>query len=330
MPCRFTAASLPGLPAKPAAQGRGVLFSGSPYLSGGVCLSLQLIVNGISLGAVYALIAVGFALVFSILKFSNFAHGGMISAAAYIAYFFYASFETPPSLWVTLLFTAVVSLGVALLLDTLCYRRIRKNNSPNIYYFVASITFVILIEQILTVFFGKTSYGFPGMFEVASVRLLGASFATMDLVVLAVSIAMLVVLMLLINRTKIGLAIRAVAINPRASRLMGINSGFIVLFTFALAGFLAGVSGTLLGIKYSVYPALGSSMMVKGFIASVIGGLGSLSGAIAAAILLGVIEMVSIYFLGSGVTPAILFGIMLVFLFLRPQGISGKFAQDKV
>ena len=119
MPCRFTAASLPGLPAKPAAQGRGVLFSGSPYLSGGVCLSLQLIVNGISLGAVYALIAVGFALVFSILKFSNFAHGGMISAAAYIAYFFYASFETPPSLWVTLLFTAVVSLGVALLLDTL-------------------------------------------------------------------------------------------------------------------------------------------------------------------------------------------------------------------
>lgn len=81
MPCRFTAASLPGLPAKPAAQGRGVLFSGSPYLSGGVCLSLQLIVNGISLGAVYALIAVGFALVFSILKFSNFAHGGMISAA---------------------------------------------------------------------------------------------------------------------------------------------------------------------------------------------------------------------------------------------------------
>ena len=86
---------------------------------------------------------------------------------------------------------------------------------------------------------------------------------------------MLVVLMLLINRTKIGLAIRAVAINPRASRLMGINSGFIVLFTFALAGFLAGVSGTLLGIKYSVYPALGSSMMVKGFIASVIGGLGS-------------------------------------------------------
>ena len=285
-------------------------------------MSLQLIVNGISLGAVYALIAVGFALVFSILKFSNFAHGGMISAAAYIAYFFYASFETPPSLWVTLLFTAVVSLGVALLLD--------KNNSPNIYYFVASITFAILIEQILTVFFGKTSYGFPGMFEVASVRLLGASFATMDLVVLAVSIAMLVVLMLLINRTKIGLAIRAVAINPRASRLMGINSGFIVLFTFALAGFLAGVSGTLLGIKYSVYPALGSSMMVKGFIASVIGGLGSLSGAIAAAILLGVIEMVSIYFLGSSVTPAILFGIMLVFLFLRPQGISGKFAQDKV
>ena len=293
-------------------------------------MSLQLIVNGISLGAVYALIAVGFALVFSILKFSNFAHGGMISAAAYIAYFFYSAFENPPSLWTTLIFTAIVSLLIALLLDTLCYRRIRKNNSPNIYYFVASITFAILIEQILNVFFGKMSYGFPPMFEKTSMQFFSASFSTMDLVVLVISLVLLAVLMLLINKTKIGLAIRAVAIDGRTGRLMGINCGFIILLTFALAGFLAGVSGTLLGIKYSVYPALGSSMMVKGFIASVIGGLGSLSGAIIAAILLGVIEMVLVYYLGSSITPALLFGIMLLFLFLRPQGISGKFAQDKV
>jgi len=110
---------------------------------------------------------------------------------------------------------------------------------------------------------------------------------------------------------------------------MGINSDVVIIFTFLLAGILAGVSGTLLGIKYSVYPSLGSSMVVKGFIASVIGGLGSLGGAIAAAILLGVVEIVLVYYLGSSVTPAILFGIMLVFLLLRPQGISGKFSQDK-
>ena len=101
-----------------------------------------------------------------------------------------------------------------------------------------------------------------------------------------------------------------------------------ITFTFVLAGLLAGV-GVLLGIKYSVYPSLGPSMMVKGFIASVIGGLGSLGGAIAAAVLLGLVEMILIYFLGSSITPALLFGIMLLFLFVRPQGIAGKIRQDK-
>ncbi len=293
-------------------------------------MNLQLLFNGISLGAVYALIAVGFALVFSILKFSNFAHGGMISASAYIAYFFQASFKEAPPIWMTILFTSIMSLLIALLLDTICYRNIRKKNSPTIYYFVASITFGILIEQILNVFYGKASYGFPRMFEKTSLEVLGAKISTLDAVILAISIAILVVLMIIIEKTKLGLAIRAVSIDSHTGRLMGINSGLVIVFTFALAGLLAGVSGTLLGMKYSVYPTLGSSMVVKGFIASTIGGLGSLPGAIIAAILLGIVEMISVYNLGSSVTPVLLFGIMLFFLFVRPQGISGKFAQDKV
>lgn len=293
-------------------------------------MNLQLLFNGISLGAVYALIAVGFALVFSILKFSNFAHGGMISASAYIAYFFQAAFTEAPPIWMTILFTSIMSLIIALLLDTICYRNIRKKNSPTIYYFVASITFGILIEQILNVFYGKASYGFPRIFEKTSLDVLGAKISTLDAVMLAISIAILVVLMIIIEKTKLGLAIRAVSIDSHTGRLMGINSGFVIVFTFALAGLLAGVSGTLLGIKYSVYPTLGSSMVVKGFIASTIGGLGSLPGAIIAAILLGIVEMISVYHLGSSVTPVLLFGIMLFFLFVRPQGIAGKFAQDKV
>nr|HPK14989.1 branched-chain amino acid ABC transporter permease [Clostridia bacterium] len=112
--------------------------------------------------------------------------------------------------------------------------------------------------------------------------------------------------------------------------LMGINSGFIIVAVFAIAGVLAGVSGVLLGLKYSIYPTLGSQMMLKGFIASVIGGLGSLSGAIAAAIILGVVEIFLTYYLGSLSTPIILFGVMLVFLAVRPEGIAGRFAKDKV
>ena len=162
-------------------------------------------------------------------------------------------------------------------------------------------------------------------FHIGSLR-----FSSIDTLILVVSLVILAVLLYVINKTRIGLAIRAVAINPGASRLMGINSSVVIMTVFAIAGALAGISGVLLGAKYSVYPSLGASMMLKGFIASVIGGLGSLSGAIPAAILLGVVEMILTYWLGSLSTPIILFGIMLVFLAVRPEGIAGKFAKDKV
>ncbi len=293
-------------------------------------MAFQLLINGISLGSVYALIAVGFAVVFSILKFSNFAHGGMISAAAYIAYFFQSSFSEKPSIFLTMLFTSIACVFLALILDFLCYRNIRKRNSPSIYYFVASITFAILIEQILTVAFGKSSFAIGRLFDTPSLKFLGANIPSMDAFMLAVSLVMLILLIFAMNKTKIGLAIRAVSINSRTAKLMGVNSSLIIIVTFAIAGFLAGVSGTLLAAKYSVYPTLGSSMIVKGFVASVLGGLGSLGGAIAAAILLGIIEVFLTFTIGSSVTPAVVFGIMLLFLFIRPQGLAGKFAKEKV
>ena len=286
-------------------------------------MTLQLLVSGISLGAVYALIAVGFAIVFSILKFSNFAHGGMISACAFIGYFFQAAFDNPPPFYVTVLFTTVCGIVMALLIDTIAYRRIRKKQAPTLYYFLASITVAILIEQILNVFFGKNIYAFPAVFSSTTFHIGSLRFSSIDTLILVVSLVILAILLYVINKTRIGLAIRAVAIHPGASRLMGINSNVVIMTVFAIAG-------ALLGAKYSVYPSLGASMMLKGFIASVIGGLGSLSGAIPAAILLGVVEMVLTYWLGSLSTPIILFGIMLVFLAVRPEGIAGKFAKDKV
>lgn len=292
-------------------------------------MNFQLIVNGISIGAVYALIAVGFALVFSVLKFSNFAHGGMISACAFIAYFFQASFEETPPLWLTILVTCVCGVVLALVVDTICFRRLRRNNSNVLYYFLASVVFAILIQQVLTVFYGTQMYAFPAVFKNPNFTIFGTTLSAMDMTILCVAVFLLLILLLIIGKTRFGLAIRAVAIDSRTGRLMGINSSAVIVLTFAVAGLLAGITGVLLGIKYSVYPALGPNMMLKGFIASVIGGLGSLGGAICAAILLGLVEIISIYFLGSEITPVILMGIMLVFLLVRPQGISGKFAQDK-
>jgi len=293
-------------------------------------MALQLTINGISIGAIYALIAVGFALVFNIMRFSNFAHGGMISACAFISFFFQRAFDPPPPFYVTVLFSAVCGMGIALLIDTLGYRRIRLKNSPKIYYFLMSLTFAILVEQILTVFYGTNMYGFPSVFESETFEIGGFIFKSMNMVILGVSVVLLVGLILLINKTKIGLAIRAVAINADTSRLMGINSSVIVTTIFIIAGVLAGISGVFLGVQYGVFPSVGPSMMLKGFIASIIGGLGSLSGAIFAALALGLIEIFLTYFIGATEATVIIFAILLAFLFIRPQGIAGKFAEDKV
>ena len=291
---------------------------------------LQLLINGICLGAVYALIAVGFAIVFSVLKFSNFAHGGMISACAFLGYFFQASFETPPPIWVTIIFSSVSGVIFALFLDTIAYRSIRRNKSPNIYYFLASLTISIIITSILNIFFSKNPLAYPALFSSTTFSVGSLKISKMDTMILAVSVVLLVALMLLINKTKIGLAIRAVAINPETSKIMGINSSLIIIMVFSIAGCLAGVSGVLLGCKYGVYPDLGQTMMIKGFFASVIGGLGSLGGAIIAAFALGIIEMIWTYMFGSLSTPVMTFVVMLLFLFIRPQGISGKFSKEKV
>lgn len=290
----------------------------------------QLLINGISLGAVYALIAVGFAVVFSVLKFSNFAHGGMISACAYIGFFFQRSFDPAPSILVTILFTGLCGMGIALFLDLIAYRSIRKNKSPNIYYFLSSLTISIIIEQILNIGYSKNPYAYPNIFSSNFFMIGSLRVSTMDTMIMAISLLILMLMILVITKTKMGLAIRAVAINADTSRLMGINSGVVVVMVFIIAGFLAGVSGVLLGAKYSVYPDLGQTMMIKGFIASVIGGLGSLGGAIAAAVLLGVLEIFWTYFFGAFSAPVMLFILMLLFLFIRPQGIAGKFAKEKV
>lgn len=291
---------------------------------------LQLLINGICLGAVYALIAVGFAIVFSVLKFSNFAHGGMISACAFLGYFFQDSFETPPPIWITMFFASACGVLFALFLDRVAYKSIRSNKSPNIYYFLASLTISIIITSILNVFFSKNPLAYPMLFETTTFSVGNLKISKMDTMILVISVAILVALVLLINKTKIGLAMRAVAINSETSKLMGINSNFIIVMIFSIAGLLAGISGVLLGCKYGVYPDLGQTMMVKGFIASVIGGLGSLGGAIAAAFILGVVEMFWTFQFGSLSTPVMTFVVMLLFLFARPQGISGRFAKEKV
>lgn len=217
---------------------------------------------------------------------------------------------------------------MGVVLDFIAFRNLRKRNSSNIFYFVSSITCGILFMNILTLMFGTTFYSIKPFFKTPIWKLGDLILLKMDVAILLISVGLLVALMLMINRTKMGLALRTVSIDRDTAMLMGINSNLIITVTFMLAGGLAGISGILLGSSFTIDPFLGN-MVVKGFIASVIGGLGSLPGAIMGALLLGIMEVVFTVLVGDILAPAIIFVITLVFLLVRPQGISGQFVSEK-
>jgi branched-chain amino acid transport system permease protein len=295
-------------------------------------VTLQLLVNGIALGSVYALIAVGFALIFNILKFSNFSHGGLMSATAYLGYvssLLLKRYVSSLPLFVCTLLAAALGGGLlALLVERVAFRRLRNSNSSVIYYFISSITMGILMENAITIFASSNFYSYP-LFLPATVLRYGAlSVAIPDLLTLFFSASALLILLYVLFRTKIGLAIRCSSFDTATAKLMGMNPNTVVAAAFFASGVLGGVAGVFLGINYTLYPQLGQ-FIVKGFVASVIGGLGSIEGAVIGAVLLGVVEIFLIGIVGAGWAPVFIFVIMLVFLLLRPRGISGVIVQEK-
>ena len=294
---------------------------------------LQNIFFGLSLGAVYSLVAVGFALVFNILKFSNFSHGGVMSFTAYAGYLAYIMlFDGHISgSWMFLAIVttaAVVGAITAIGIERVGFRRLRRNNAPVIYYFISSITLGILLENIITIFASSNFYSYPLFFSSNNIALFGTTFSVADVVTLLVSAASLIILLLVLYRSKLGLAVRTVSYDVNTASLMGIDPDMVVMATFAMSGALGGISGVFLGMNYSLYPQLGQ-LVVKGFVASVIGGLGSITGAVIGALLLGIFEVALIGMVGSGWMPACVFVIMLVFLLVRPRVIAGVIVQEK-
>lgn len=288
-------------------------------------MSLQILINGLATGSIYALIATGFALIFNVLKFSNFSHGATMTAAAFAAYFILQG--KGMGLVPTLLVAALSGAAIALFGEFVGFRRILKNHSSATYFFVSSITLGTLYEGLVTIKAGSNFYNFTGFFSKPTINV-GFVISTSDVIMFCISIVALLILGYVIQKTRLGRALRAVSFDRDTAQLMGIDSTRIIQLTFVISGALAGISGVFLGIKYTLYPTLGG-LVVKGFIASVIGGLGSLPGAIIGAFLLGVVETMLLSILGSGYSTIATFAIMLVFLLLRPQGISGSNVQEK-
>jgi branched-chain amino acid transport system permease protein len=288
---------------------------------------IQILLNGLAVGSVYALIATGFALIFNILKFSNFSHGALMTSSAFLGYFI--SSVTGWSLIPVLIASMLGGGCIALFGELVAFRRITQRNSSSFYYFVSSITLGTFYEAIVTIVIGAGYFVYPKFFSKPAIWIGSLVVQTSSVVMLIISAVVLVLLVFLIQKTKMGRALRAVSFDRDTAYLMGIDVFKTIRLAFFISGMLGGLAGVFLGIyNYTLTAQLGS-LVVKGFIASVIGGLGSITGAVLGAVLLGILETVLIYQIGSGYSPVVVFFIMIIFLFVRPQGIAGKNVQEK-
>lgn len=281
---------------------------------------LQQLINGISLGAVYALMAVGFALVFSILKFSNFGHGSVIMLSAYLG--LWASNRFGLGLLATL---AVCTIGgglMAVVIERIGFKPIRDKKGPLIYLFVSSIAISMFFRYLMTALLGGRFYMYRPLLQTTSLRFAGVTIPVVNLAMLAASVVALTFLLYVLYRTTIGIAIRAASTDLVTPSLMGINTDLIVSVTFFISGALAGIAGLFLGMSLNVYPQLGN-LVLKAFVATVVGGLGSLGGAVVAAFLLGLLETMITAYVSGAVTPMVSFTVMILFLLFKPEGVAG-------
>ena len=289
---------------------------------------LQQIVNGLSLGSVYALIAVGYSLVYSILLFSNFAHGGFLVVGGYICY--YAIVRAGTNIWLAAA-TALCGAGiVAVFTERLAYRPIRERTSKTLYLLIASMGISIVIENFFVIVVGGRFRALPPVMPEGTIRLFGsATLSYFDLLSLATSIVFLVTLQLFLSRTKWGLAIRAAAYNLKIAGLMGVNVNKLISIVFFTAGLLAAVGGIFMSVRYTLFPQLGA-ITTKAFIAAVIGGLGSLPGAVVGSLILGLAEMLTTAYISSQYRDIVVFGLLIVTLLVRPTGLFSKAVGEKV
>lgn len=293
---------------------------------------IQQLVNSISLGSLYALLAIGYTLVYGILRLINFAHGDIFMLGAYFAFYAITAFTLP---WFCAFPLAILlTILVGILLERGAYRPLRKRNSPRISIMIAAIGASFLIENLGIMIFGGRPKAFPTIDLFNQIFTFGSvSISGVSMVIPIVTLMVLMILFYIINKTKTGMAMRAVSKDYEAARLMGIDVNTIITITFAMGSGLAAVGAILWGMKYpQLIPLMGLMPGLKCFIAAVIGGIGDVRGAVIGGFLLGFGEIMIVAFLPelSGYRDAFAFVVLIFVLLVKPAGIMGKAYVEKV
>ncbi|MBQ5673639.1 MAG: branched-chain amino acid ABC transporter permease [Lachnospiraceae bacterium] len=290
---------------------------------------ISYLVNGISLGSVYAIIALGYTMVYGIAKMLNFAHGDVIMIGGYVVFVTVSGMGVNPILAVLISMIVCTILGITI--EKIAYKPLRQA-SP-LAVLITAIGVSYLLQNVALLIFGADTKAFTSVVSVPAIVLADSALTISGetIVTIVACVIIMIALMLFIKKTKAGRAMLAVSEDKGAAQLMGINVNATISLTFAIGSALAAIAGVLL---CSAYPALtpytGSMPGIKAFVAAVFGGIGSIPGAMIGGILLGIIENLSKAYISSQMADAIVFGVLIIVLLVRPTGILGKNIQEKV
>jgi branched-chain amino acid transport system permease protein len=283
----------------------------------------QQIVNGVMLGSTYSLIAIGYTLVFGVLHLVHLAHGEVFMIGAFIG--------LQTALWlgtgsVTALVAALVGTALlGMLIELVAFRPIRTRGGMFLAPMISTIGVGIVLQEVATRLFGAEQVGFPHRMEAVTFHVGPVAVTSVQLTILGVALGLMAILHLFIQRTRVGMAMRATAENLTTARILGIRTNRIILLTFAVASALGGAAGVLVGLQFNaISPFMGIDIGVKGLAIMLLGGLGNVQGAMLGGLILGVVEILSVAYLASSYRDAFAFLVMIAVLLFRPQGLFGS------
>ena len=285
------------------------------------------LISGLNLGSIYALIALGYTMVYGIAKMLNFAHGDIIMVGAYSVIVSAVTLKLPPV--VAILIAVVVCAALGVTIEFLAYRPLRQ--SPPLAVLITAIGVSYLLQNLALLIFGPEQKSTPALFDLPSLTLGGVTVDGITLLTLGVTAAIMVGLTLFINLTRMGKAMRAVSEDRDAAELMGISVNKTITITFAIGSALAAVASVFFGATYTyIKPTTGSMPGITAFTAAVFGGIGSIPGAMLGGILLGLIEQLSKVYISTLWSDAVVFGVLVLVLVFKPAGLLGKRVREKV
>jgi len=290
---------------------------------------LTYFVNGLSLGSIYAIIALGYTMVYGIAKMLNFAHGDVLMIGSYITFVFMSQMGINPI--VSVLLAAIACTLIGITIERIAYKPLRGANSLAVLITAIGVSY--FLQNIALLIFGANTKSFKSIVTIPPLKLFGGQLiiSSESIVTITLCIVIMLALTTFINKTKMGQAMLAVSEDRSASTLMGINVNGTIAMTFAIGSFLAAFAGVLLCSAYpTLTPTTGAMPGIKAFVAAVIGGIGSIPGAFIGGLILGVLENLSKAYISAQLSDAIVFSVLIIMLLVKPSGILGKSNIEKV